>query len=272
MGTGVGTGPMAIKDIAASHARLVASDLWHAVRSERTVQIMLVILVLSLLGWEMPYVSALLYPFKLFVTTIHEACHALAARFTGGNVASISIAPDESGLTLSLGGIRPLVVMAGYLGASVFGGLLIWWGRKPHEARFVLQSIGVVIIALTAFYGGGGIFSFVSMLLIGLAILYIARKASDAVCHMFLLMLAVQTTLNAIIDIEVLFLVSAQGGTKSDAESMAEITGVPAVIWSVIWGLAAAFILIFSLWVSYRPASKKLAEPLAGGGLELSGR
>lgn len=258
---------MTIQDIAASHAKLVLSDLWHAVRKERTVQIMLLILVASLVCWEMPYVSILLYPFKLFVTTIHEACHALAARFTGGNVASISIAPDESGLTLSLGGIRPIVIMAGYLGASIFGGLLIWWGRKPHEARSVLQSIGSVILALTVFYGGGGLFSFVSMLLIGLAILFIAKNASDLLCHMFLLMLAVQTTVNALVDIETLFLISAQGGAQSDAESMAGITGVPAVVWSAIWGIAALSILVFSLWISYRPDKKKVA-PAATESLE----
>ncbi len=263
---------MQINEIAAGPAKLVISDLWHAVRTERTVQIMLLFLVLTLVGWNMPYVDILLYPFKLFVTTIHEACHALAARLTGGTVASISIAPDESGLTLSLGGIRPIVIMAGYLGASVFGGLLIWWGRKPQEARFVLQSIGSVILALTVFYGGGGVFSFGAMFLIGLAILYIARKAPDVVCHMFLLMLAVQTTLNAIIDLEVLFLVAAQGGTKSDAESMAELTGIPGVVWSVLWGLVSVGILIFSLWISYRPSKKKITDPLTGADMGVAGR
>jgi len=263
---------MQIQNIAASHAKLVLSDLWHAVRTERTVQLMLVILIVSLVCWEMPYVSLLFYPFKLFVTTIHEACHALAARLTGGNVASISIAPDESGLTLSLGGIRPIVIMSGYLGASMFGGLLIWWGRKPHEARFILQSIGSVILALTIFYGGGGFFSVLAMGLIGVAILFIARKASDMVCHMFLLMLAVQTTVNAIVDLEVLFMVAAQGGTKSDAESMAEITGVPGIVWSVIWGLTSVCILVLSLWISYRPTKKRtVVDPLTGSDIGVAG-
>ncbi len=59
-----------------------------------------------------------LYPFKLFVTTVHEACHALVTRLTGGNVQMISISPDESGLTLTSGGFRPLISMAGYLGTA----------------------------------------------------------------------------------------------------------------------------------------------------------
>lgn len=245
-----------IKKAASAHARLLASDLLHAVKNERIVQIMLLILLVSIVCWKMPYASVFLYPFKLFVTTIHEACHALMARLTGGNVQMISIAPDESGLTLSAGGIRPLISSAGYLGTAVFGGLLIWWGKRPADARFILQSIGTVILALTVFYGGGGIFSFVSMLLIGAGILWVARKANDTACHMFLLMLAVQTTLSAVLDIQTLFLASVMGVEHSDARNMESITGVPAIVWSILWGAIALCILIFSLWVSYRPQTK----------------
>ncbi len=258
-----------IKKAAGAHARLMAADLLHAVKHERTVQIMLVILVISLLCWQMPYANIFLYPFKLFVTTIHEACHALVARLTGGNVQMISIAPDESGLTLTAGGFRPLISMAGYLGTAVFGGLLIWWGKRPADARFILQSIGTVILALTVFYGGGGIFSFVSMLIIGAGILWVARKASDAACHMFLLMLAVQTTLNSVLDIQTLFLVSVMGGQHSDAKTMESMTGIPAIIWSLLWGGIALVVLTYSLWASYRPQAKtansEAGSPLVAG-------
>lgn len=242
-----------IKQVASSHTRIVAGDLWHAIRHERTLQLMLVILIFSIVCWQMPVISTFLYPFKLFVTTVHEACHALMARLTGGNVGLISISPDQSGLTLSMGGIRPLVTMAGYIGTSVFGGLLIWWGRKPAQARFVLQTIGTVIIALTIFYGGGGIFSFVAMFLIGLAILAISRKANEMVCHMFLLMLAVQTTLSSVLDIQTLFFASVAGVSHSDAKTMENMSGIPAIVWSVLWGVISVCILIFALWFSYRP-------------------
>lgn len=251
-----------IKKAASAHARLVASDLLHAIKNERTVQIMLLILILSLICWQMPFANYFLYPFKLFVTTVHEACHALVARLTGGNVQMISIAPDESGLTLSAGGIRPLISMAGYLGTAVFGGLLIWWGKRPAEARFILQMIGTVILALTVFYGGGGIFSFVSMLIIGAGILWVSRKANDAACHMFLLMLAVQTTLNSVLDIQTLFLASVMGAQHSDARNMESMTGVPAIVWSILWGAIALCILTFSLWVSYRPQAKTGSDGL----------
>lgn len=257
---------MTLQKMAASHARLVASDIWKALLTNRTAQLMAVLLVVSLVCWDMPYASAVLYPFKLFVTTIHEACHALAARLTGGNVGMISIAPDESGLTLSMGGFRPLVTMAGYLGTALFGGLLIWWGRSPGSARFVLQSIGTTIIALTVFYGGGGFFSFLSMLVIGLCVLFVSRKGSDTVCHFFLLLLAVQTTLSAVFDIKTLFLVSVASDAHSDAKTMEQLTFVPAVVWSVLWGVIAVAILIFAFWLSYRPARQAADSTPADAG------
>jgi lysylphosphatidylglycerol synthetase-like protein (DUF2156 family) len=183
---------------------------------------MLAILVISLVCWQMPYVSTVLYPFKLFVTTIHEACHALMARLTGGNVGLISISPDESGVTLSMGGIKWLVSMAGYIGTAMFGGLLIW------------------------------------MLAIGLTILAVSRKGSDMVCHMFLLVLAVQTTLSSVIDVQTLFLASVNNIDHSDAKNMETLTGIPAIVWSVLWGFIAVAVLIFAFWISYRPAKKSV--------------
>lgn len=244
----------AARDAAAAQTRIVLADLWHAIRTERTAQIMVAVLVVCLICWELPYAKLILYPFKLFVTMIHEACHALAARATGGNVAFISIAPDESGLTGTIGGLRPLVIMAGYLGTSIFGGLLIWWGRNPVEARSVLQTIGCVLLSLTVFYGGGGWFSFISMLIIASAVVLISRKASQRVCHMFLLMVAVITTLEALISIQDLFLISALSGGATDAKSMEGLTGVPAVVWSILWGLVSLVVLVFAFWFSYRPS------------------
>lgn len=247
---------MGTKKTVATHARVVAGDLFHAIRTDRTMQIMVLLLVVSLLCWQMPFANILLYPFKLFVTTVHEACHAIATRLTGGSVAMIQISPDESGLTLTSGGFRPLIVMAGYIGTAIFGGFLIWWGKRPADARLMLQSIGTVILALTVFYGGGGIFSTLAMLFIGVGIMFVARKSSDMFCHMFLLMLAVQTTLNAVVDIQTLMLASVVGVNRSDAKTMESMTGIPAIFWALLWGAIAASILAFSLWFSYRPQAK----------------
>lgn len=241
-------------DVAGVHARSVLNDLWHAVRHERIAQIFLVLLFVSLVCWDMPYVQWLFYPFRLFVTTIHESCHALACRLTGGQVLDMSIAVDHSGLTRSTGGIPVIVAMAGYLGTSIFGGWLIWWGRRPESARFILQTIGTVILALTVFYGGGGAFSLISMLAIGAGLLAVSKKCSDQTCHLLLLVLAVQTTLNALVDIQVVFMISALSATtQSDAYNLQQLTNIPALAWSALFAVVSVVVLSYAFWVSYRP-------------------
>jgi hypothetical protein len=39
---------------------------------------------------------------------------------------------------------------------------------------------------------------------------------------------------------------------QSDAEIMEELTAVPAVVWALLWCLAAVAILVWSVTVAYR--------------------
>jgi hypothetical protein len=55
------------------------------------------------------------------------------------------------------------------------------------------------------------------------------------------------------------------GAQHSDARNMESMTGVPALVWSILWGAIALCILTFSLWVSYRPQAKT-----GSGGLDAS--
>jgi hypothetical protein len=61
----------------------------------RAVLILAVLFIAVWVGWDTP----LVYPIKIFVVFLHELGHALAALLTGGQVVSIQIFPDESGLT-----------------------------------------------------------------------------------------------------------------------------------------------------------------------------
>jgi hypothetical protein len=236
---------------AAGHAAVMAGDLWHALRTERTFQIMMILALVCLFCWNLPPISFLLYPFKLFVTVVHEACHALAAIVTGGRVGFITISPNESGLTGTYGGIRFIVAQAGYIGTAVFGGFLIWLGKRPSVARVVLQIMGAIICGIAVVFGWSNPLSMIMMLAIGAGMFYFANKSSPRLCHMFLLMLAVITTLSSVMSIQDLFIVSSLGGA-SDATNMQNMTGIPAFIWCFLWGIIAVAVLVFSLWFSYR--------------------
>src|SRR5437899_12074109 len=83
---------------------------------------------ISIILWFVPFAEILSYPFRIFVTFIHEGGHAVAALLTGNSVQSLSVAMNGSGETYTTqGGMfsAMLVSSAGYLGAMSFGALLL---------------------------------------------------------------------------------------------------------------------------------------------------
>src|SRR5438067_13560386 len=96
---------------------------------------------LSIALWFIPFAEILGYPFRIFVTFIHEGGHAIAALLTGNSVQSLSVAMNGSGDTYTTqGGVcsQMLVASAGYVGAMSFGALLLILIRRSIAARVVL--------------------------------------------------------------------------------------------------------------------------------------
>src|SRR5437868_4891511 len=111
---------------------------------------------LSIALWFIPYAEILTYPFRIFVTFIHEGGHAIAALLTGNSVESLSVAMNASGETYTTqGGLisQMFISSAGYLGSMAFGGLLLVLIRKAITARIVLLCCSVLIFGLTMIYG-----------------------------------------------------------------------------------------------------------------------
>ncbi|HKG97061.1 MAG TPA: M50 family metallopeptidase, partial [Pyrinomonadaceae bacterium] len=117
---------------------------------------LLVAATISVVLWFIPYAEFLTYPFRIFVTFIHEGGHAIAALLTGNSVASLSVATNASGETYTTqGGLisQFLISSAGYLGSMAFGALLLVLIRKAIAARIVLLGSGILIFALTMIFG-----------------------------------------------------------------------------------------------------------------------
>ena len=223
---------------------------------------LLVAAALSVLLWFIPYAEVLTYPFKIFVTFIHEGGHALAALLTGHTVYSLSVAMNGSGATHTSapsGLISQFVIAsAGYVGAMVFGALLLVLIRRATAARIVLLSSAGFVFALTAIFGlivplfwfdawSGIPFTVVAGTFISVALVLIARFASARVATFFVSFLAVQCALNALFDLKtVLFLSSPFGPSVStDAANMAQATGIPALLWATLWIVVAMGLLWF---------------------------
>jgi hypothetical protein len=229
---------------------------------------LLVAATISVLLWFIPYAEFLTYPFRIFVTFIHEGGHALAALLTGNSVGSLSVATNASGETYtSEGGLisQIFIASAGYLGAMGFGALLLILIRKTIAARLVLLGCGLFIFALTMIYGfikpifswtswSGIPFTLLAGTIISVGLILIARFASARVATFFVSFLAVQCVLNAFFDLKTVFFLSFDPTAHTDAFNMARATGIPAIFWTIVWlALALGFLwFVMRLYVAGR--------------------
>src|SRR5436189_5214569 len=107
--------------------------------------------LISIALWFIPFAEILSYPFRIFVTFIHEGGHAIAALITGNSVQSLSVAMNASGETYtSQGGTfsQMLVASAGYLGAMTYGANLLVLIRKAVAAPIVPLGSAFIILIL----------------------------------------------------------------------------------------------------------------------------
>lgn len=127
--------------------------------------------------------SALIKPFRFFVVMVHEVCHAGAALLTGGGVIEVRTHWNESGHTLTQGGIFPLISAAGYVGSALLGALLIYTGIYPRVQRLVLGLIGAACLGMTMAYtpvGGVDFFLGIGGGFVLLALAIKSQRAAEA--------------------------------------------------------------------------------------------
>lgn len=216
------------------------------------------------LGWLGP----LAYPFRLLTTIVHELGHGLAALLTGGAFQRFVVFADGSGVAYTAGGLRWLVVPAGYVGVALFGAALIRLGRNPRRSRLLLGLLGGALALLTLRYGlpslfsaqiGGGLLTLLAGVGAGGLLLLAALRAGAGLGLFLVNLIAFRAGLSAFSDIAALFgpTYSAGAVVRSDAQAMAELTFVPAPVWALLWAACAAGAIGWALWRTWlrpRPA------------------
>lgn len=208
--------------------------------------------LVSVLLWRLPAVGWLLFPFQLFNTFVHELSHGVAAIATGGSFRRFVVNPDLSGTAWSAGGVRWVVGSAGYVGSALFGGLLTILSARGVPARSVLFWLGV-ILGGTSLLFVRNLFGVTAGLLIAAALGLAGRRLPKLWADSLLLLLAVQMMLNALDSLLDLVQAStAAPDAVTDAQIMAMLTGVPAVVWALLWSGIAITILWQSLRIAYR--------------------
>lgn len=212
----------------------------------------LVSFALWVISWFLPAVGYIVYPLQLFATFIHEGAHVLAAVLTDSSVQSLTVSYDASGEVYSRGSgwlSQLFISSAGYLGTTAFGAALLAWMRFGYSSRLALYISAGLVGVLTVAFGvlapiwnflqnvtvGSVLFTVFSGIVISSGLLVIARFASARWVNLALAFVAVQSLLNAVFSLFELFLISTFTGMPSDAANMAAATGLPAVVWVVLW-------------------------------------
>jgi hypothetical protein len=203
------------------------------------------LVVVWLLWW-----SPVIYPLKLFVVLLHETSHALMALATGGRVDRLIITPDQGGICYCPGGNAFLTLSAGYLGSLLWGALILILARAHRPSpRSTTTAIGVAVLALTALFVRNA-FGVLFGALFGAALVAL-RGAGRTVHVLVLTALGMTSCLYALLDIKSDVL--DRPHLPSDAHMLAQMTGVPTLVWGVLWiGMGAAV----SWWLFQRALAR----------------
>lgn len=225
--------------------------------------------VIVYLLWNVDALSPLAYPFRLFVTYVHEAGHSLAALLTGGEVLGFRVNSDGSGIATTAGGSRALILPMGYLGAAAFGAILFYLVNATRRARSISVAVGIGLVIFTVLYARPAADSGVPVaLLVGLAVggglIWLGFKAGIDINLLALNVLAIMTGLNAVMDIVQLIqyadvVMPTRGGmVRNDAAAFSdEVLGLPPEFWAFLWAALAVGMMGAAVYYSIlRPMVK----------------
>ena len=219
------------------------------------------LLAACVVGAVLLWWSPVMLPFRLFVTMVHELGHALAALLTGGEVLGIVIRLDGSGVTLVRGGSLLVVASAGYVGSSLFGAGLLLLARVRARRRLLLQGLAIGLVLATLFFFRDPV-GIVAAVLFAAAFWVLAARGPEWAVALLVYWLAVLSGLYAVYDLLVLVGLSGPATIEAtDAATLQRATRIPALIWALLWTLAALGVQVLALRTALlAPAAPRLRE------------
>jgi len=215
-----------------------------------------------IVAWQFYYGRLAMYPFTLYSTWFHEMSHGLAAMLCGGHFIELVVNWNGSGVAYSTVPADHTWVstvfrsLAGPVGPSIAGAILIMVGRSKRWSKFILYALAATML-LSALLLVRSILGFCLISALALVVLYFARWTNPALRVLFTQFLGVQAAISLYYDIGYFFSESATIAGKvmiSDTGHAAQATGIPVAFWAVaviafnVLMLAAA--LAWSFWPS----------------------
>ena len=196
---------------------------------------LLIVAVIFLL-WNTP----LMIPLKILIVFFHELSHGLAAVLTGGSIESISISPQQGGLTTTRGGWLFLITSAGYLGSLLIGVLLYLSALKTKADRLIMGALGATLLLVAALYMREA-FALGFTIAAGAAMLASARFLPENINDTALRVLGLVSM--GYVPFDILSDTIIRSDLRSDAYNLSTQTGLPTVLWGGLWLLASLYVI-----------------------------
>lgn len=204
----------------------------------------LLIAVVTVVVWQVPYGPQVLYPLTILATYAHEMGHGLTALSMGASFDTLKMYADGSGLAHWHGDVgrigRALIAAGGLVGPSIAGAGLLVLTRKPRLARWVLYALGGLML-LSVLLVVRSLFGFLFVTAIGLGLAGVAHLKRGRLAPLTLQLVGVQLCLAIFRDVGYMFSPGGLvGGVQrsSDSAAIAEALFLPYWFWG---GLTAAF-------------------------------
>ncbi len=195
---------------------------------------------------------ALWRPARTVVTIAHEGAHGLAALATGRRLAGIRLHSDTSGLTVSAG--RPsgpgmvLTCAAGYVGPGLFGlgaAALLAAGHAVGVLWALLVLLALLLLQIRNLYGLWAVLVTGAALAAVTTWLPPAGQAAVAAAVTWFLLLAAPRTV-----LELQAARRRRSALNSDADQLARLTRLPALLWVGVFLLVdVAALVLAARWL-----------------------
>ncbi|OVE81981.1 hypothetical protein BVY03_01650 [bacterium K02(2017)] len=206
---------------------------------KKTLPSILIMLTIILL-WPHP----VLYPLKILIVFFHEASHAFMTVITGGEVITLVVNPRQGGHVLSQGGIRFLILSAGYLGSLLWGSLIYLLAVRSRFDKHIMFILGLIIILISAFYVRD-FFALSFSLITSIAMMACGLKLNKNINDSILKIIGLTSMIYVPLDIYSDTI--ARSGLKSDAFMLAEEYGGFTMMWGGIWLLVSGVLLFVTI-------------------------
>lgn len=211
------------------------------------------LLTFNFVAFQIPPLTAGLYPFIILSTWFHEMGHGLCSLLLGGEFSHLQIFPNGSGLAYvsssnSLGSIgSALVALSGPLFPPIFGYIFIKSSRNLNLNRLILFLLSLSIFTSDLIWVRST-FGFVFLLIVSIMIFFISISKNHSMQFYVTQVLGIQAFMSVYYSLGYLF--SSYGNINqsslySDTEIVAQYLFVPNWFW-------ATFIISLSIFLLYK--------------------